>query len=161
MRKEEVITLIDSIIPKLYGFAFALVGDELQAEQLIVDAYTVYIMEDVNFLIGEDYIASNKTHRRNYRKYLLREIIGEIYELALKRIPQLASLHSKANRNSDYMEYESFYNLNINKRALLYLKEIAQFSIDEIQEIFAIERFQVLEIFHNSKHEIVKTVELR
>jgi hypothetical protein len=53
MNKVQLIPLIDSLLPKVYGFAFSLLGDELQAEQAVIDAYTVFLMKEKDFLVKE------------------------------------------------------------------------------------------------------------
>ena len=150
MRREEIISTIDSLIPKVYSFAFALMGDELQAEQAVIDAYTVYLMQDKDFLLDESYDANDTKERSLMRKYFLKELIREVYELSIKRIPQLSG---KLRRN--LLEYEAFYRIALNKRALMYLKEVEKFSIEELQEIFSMERHSVVELFHNAKHELM------
>jgi hypothetical protein len=149
MNKVQLTSLIDSLLPKVYGFSFALLGDELQAEQAVIDAYTVFLMKEKSFLVNEEIDSESNKHRQGFKKYLLREMTREVYELSLKRISQLGG------KRKTLLEYESFYSLNLNKRALLYLKEIGLYTVSDLQEIFGLERYQVIETYYNARHELL------
>ena len=146
MTKSEIITLVDSLLPRLYGYAYALMGSELHAEQLIIDAYTVYIISDKDFLTSTKYDFENKFERTEIKKYLLKEMYFALYELAMKRAPQVIG------RSKEYLEYSKFYELDIQKRAIIYLKEVAGYPVEDLQEIFSLKRFQVLEVLHNARN---------
>ncbi len=152
MKKSEVTILIDSLLPRLYGYAYALVGSDLHAEQLIVDAYTVYIVNDKHFLSSAHYDFQDKHERAEIKKYLLKEMLSCIYELAVKRAPQILG-HAK-----ECLEHEKFYELDVQKRAVVYLKEAAGYPVEDLQEIFAMQRYQILELLHNSKSILLNEV---
>lgn len=150
MKKEEIIPLIDTIIPRVYSFAFALLGDELQSEQIVADAFTVFIMRDKEFLLKEEFQVEDKKQRKMILKYLSKEMTRGVYELSIKRIPHLVGSYRK-----NQLEFESFYQLSINKRAVMYLKEVGLYSIKELQEIFSLKRHQIIETYHNARHELL------
>ncbi len=150
MGREELSFIIDHIIPKVYDFAYVIAGDELAAEQLVVDAYTVFIIENKDFLSKEDLDLDNKSHRKSFQKYLYRELVREVYDLTLKRAHLLS-----ANNQELGSEFENFYNLSMFKRGLLYLKEIVGFTVSDLQEVFVLDRYQVIEAFYNAKHEVL------
>jgi hypothetical protein len=134
MTKSEITILIDSLLPRLYGYAYALVGSDLHAEQLIIDAYTVYIVNDKEFLSSANYDFQDKHERSEIKKYLLKEMMASVYELAMKRAPQVLG-HAK-----EYLEHDKFFEIDIQKRAALYLKEVAGYPVEDLQEIFALQR---------------------
>ncbi len=149
MKKEELLSIIDSQIPKFYGFSYALLGDELEAEQVIIDAYTVFLMKEKDFLTEEEGDFEDKHYRQSIKKYLLREMTREIYELSIKRF-------SKFHKNQkNLLEYNCFFEMNMNKRALIYLKEVGLYTVKDLQEIFTLERHQVIELFYNAKFELL------
>jgi len=152
MRKEQLETILDSITPKLYGFCTALTRSEQEAEQMFVDAYTVFILKEKHFVAEMQFDIESKKDRVSTKRYFLNEILKEIYELARVRNPK--------NRydNSSFLEYESFYDLNIQKRAILYLKDVANMSIEDLQEVFVLQRHQVIELLHNSYYGLVKDI---
>lgn len=149
MNKVELIPLIDNLVPKVYGFAFSLLGDELQAEQAVIDAYTVFLMKEKDFLIDEELDPESKQDRKSLKKFLLREMTREVYELSLKRVSQFGR-----NKKSP-PEFNRFYSLSLNKRALIYLKEVGLYTVSDLQEIFALERHQVIEAYYNARYELL------
>jgi hypothetical protein len=150
MRKEHLEAMIDSITPKLYGFCTALTRSEEEAEQIFVDAYTVFILKEKYFVAEMQFDIDSKSDRISTKRYFLNEILKEIYELARLRAPK--------NRydNSSFLEYESFYDLNIQKRAILYLKDVANMNVEDLQEIFVLQRHQIIELLHNSYFGLIK-----
>lgn len=150
MKKTELESLINSIIPKLYSFAYAMIQDEEQAEQLIVDSYSVFLVREKHF-ISEYEFNNSKKDTVSIKRYLLLNMIREIFKLGTQRSSQLKSLKSVAHN-----EYDSFYKLNSTQRAVLLLKENLKFSIEVIQEALSIEKHQVIEQLYNSRHKLLE-----
>ncbi|MDP7320325.1 MAG: hypothetical protein QF441_06925 [Bacteriovoracaceae bacterium] len=143
MEKNDICQLMHTLLPKLYSFAYALGPDEVFAEQLIIDAYTLMIMKDEDIFLSEDYDLKNVYDRKILKKYLFKEMLSEMYELAMKR--------EKPNWEHVSFEYQSFYQLKPSQRALIFLKEKCELLIEDLQEVFTLQRFQVLENYHNAK----------
>lgn len=143
MKRNDLISIVDSIIPGLYSFSYALIPDELQAEQLIVDAFSVFLIreeEDIKALEME-----SARERAASKRYAQTSLLIDIFDLAKKRAPQLASLLRNVR------EHKSFYELDILHRAVLSAKENLKLSNAQIGEIFALKNHQVLEALHNSR----------
>lgn len=151
MNSDVLFRLIDELLPKLTGYAFALSGDQLQAEQMVVDAYTVFVVKEKGFLNDESFDEEDKRERIAFKKYLLIELYKELFDL-LKTRSQIPRKLSEDN----YLEYSAFFSLPYMKRAIIYLKETQNFSVEEIQEVFCLERHQVLENLYNAKNELLK-----
>ncbi|MBD65708.1 MAG: hypothetical protein CME62_10910 [Halobacteriovoraceae bacterium] len=149
MNKNQLEIFIDSLIPKFYSFAYALSADQVQAEQLVIDAYTVYTLREKDYLMQLEFDSDNKKSRVALKRLLTVEIYNEIYELARKKYRKI-----KPSTQNLY-EYKNFHQLTIQKKAILYLKEKQNLSIEELQEIFALKRHQVIELYHNAKHSLV------
>jgi len=152
MRKDQLENILDSITPKLYGFCQALTRNQDEAEQMFIDAYTVFILKEKHFVAEMQVNLESKKERVSTKRYFLNEILKEIYELGRMRTPR--------NRfdNSAFMEYENFYDLNIQKRAVLYLKDAAGMSVEDIQEVFVMQRHQVIEILHNAYYGLTSDI---
>ena len=138
MNKNQLEIFIDSLIPKFYSFAYALSADQVQAEQLVIDAYTVYTLREKDYLMQLEFDSDNKKSRVALKRLLTVEIYNEIYELARKKYRKI-----KPSTQNLY-EYKNFHQLTIQKKAILYLKEKQNLSIEELQEIFALKRHQVI-----------------
>jgi len=150
MEKRQLIHAINALMPKTYGFAYAMSGDDLQAEQLVLDAYTVLLMDNEDYFGDEEFDLSQRNSRQNFNRFLLKELCAEVYHLAMKR----AHMYRK-NIHHVPSEYIAFHRLDVRNRALLYLKEVLNFSVVELQETLAMSRAQVIEVFYNASHEII------
>ena len=144
MNKSEITPLIDSLIPQLYNFAYSLIPDELQAEQLVVDAYSVFLVREQAFLLDCHYDKDPKK-RSKVKKKIQNLLITDLLELGSKRAPQLKELLRSERK------HKAFYQLEINQRAVLSLKENLNLSLSELQEVFALQRHQVIELLHNAR----------
>lgn len=143
MKRNELISIIDSIIPGLYGFAYALIPDELQAEQLIVDAYSVFLIREEDDIKALEMQSARE--RAASKKFAQTSLMIDIFDLAKKRAPQLASLMRNVR------EHQSFYSLDILHRGVLSAKENLHLSNPQIAEVFALKSHQVLEALHNAR----------
>ncbi|MEX1099669.1 MAG: hypothetical protein WEB87_04545 [Bacteriovoracaceae bacterium] len=142
MNKSELAPLVDSLIPGFYNFAYSLIPDELQSEQLVVDAYSVFLVRERDFLEESEYDASK---RPKFKKYIQNQMIIDILDLGAKRSAHLKSL-IRGER-----EFKSFYQLELNQRAALSLKEHLKLGVQDLQEIFGFKKYQIVELLHNAR----------
>ena len=151
MKRNDVDKLLNLIIPKIYSFAYAMIQDDDQAEQLIVDAYSVFLVKEKNFIL-EYKFKETKKDKTSFKSYLLINLIGELYRLGIKRNSELKQL-----QRFNHGEFDSFYKLDVTQRSVLFLKENLKFNISLIQETLKIEKHQVIEQLYNSRHRIIET----
>lgn len=149
MKKAELQTLVNSLIPKFYSFAYALVPDELQAEQMVIDAYAVFLVREKKF-IGEFKYKGEKKEKSAMKRYIMSHMLSELYQMGLKRASQL-----KFIREKDHGQFNSFYRLNTAQKAILFLKESFNMSVEGIQEVLGLKKHQVVESLYNSRELIV------
>lgn len=142
--------IIDELADPLFGFCFALTGKTEEAEQLIVDAYTVFLLREKKFLRKEKVGRKGSRERRAIKKYLYKELLGEILDLAQKRPVE------NKNDISISGEYESFFQMSLLNRAVLYLKEVKGFHLDDIQQVLNLERHRAVELYYNARYEMVR-----
>ncbi len=153
MQKNELDFLLEKITPKLFNFTYGLTGEELSAEQLILDSYTVFLMENKDFLSSQDYDSSDRLDRNRVTKFLYREMVREVFDLGVKRAHQ----YNLGGHELQNPEFKDYFQVSIKKRAVLFLKEVEGFTITELQEVFTLDRYQVVELYHNAKHEVLGT----
>ena len=121
--------------------------DDLQAEQLLVDSLNAYLLKEKKNILRRQINLLDKKQalllRRTYFKGLLR-LIGEI---GIRRSFQLAD-QLKQTRLS---EYSAFFLLDPKIRYVMALRYDAQFTVEEIEEILQIPRYEVIEKIHNGR----------
>jgi DNA-directed RNA polymerase specialized sigma24 family protein len=129
--------IIASILPKLYSFAYVIAGESTTAEQLLVDAFGVYLLRDKTFLQEyEQNFTDDKKERAYIQRYLFLNITREVYKLGSKRVLHFSKLENPKNR--------SFYELPLISRSIVYLKEEFSFSLIEMKDIFGIEKHELV-----------------
>ena len=139
---------IQKIIPELFSFGFALIPDDLQAGQLVIDA-----LASVSALNKEKLVEITDAKDDELRKIFLSEIKREIYrnmfQIGKRRCDQLRELCQEKNK------FQTFYKLSVSKRAILFLKQKAHLSFSEIEFITGIERLEIISRLHVSREELV------
>ncbi len=143
---------IDYYCPKLYSFVFALLPDELQSKQLVIDSFSKIIMEN------QDLISSIEEEESSSKKQLMLLLFSQAFKLAKKRAYQLEGLlvDNDLIDESNRTFYES---LNFEQRAVLFLSMQMNFSIENIMEIIRKKRFEVVELLHLSRNKLVAPIE--
>ena len=148
MKKSELQPLIDVLIPKLFSFAYALVPDELQAEQIVIDAYSVFVISEKEHIESLKYNPKNKKDKAQILQYLFKSVLKEIYKLGTKRSSQLKNIIDEK------LDLPQFYQVEISQRALMFLKYKFGFNLNDLQQILMIQRHQVLEKIYNGKNSL-------
>tara|TARA_Y100000780_G_scaffold232595_1_gene268752 strand:+ start:54466 stop:54972 length:507 start_codon:yes stop_codon:yes gene_type:complete len=143
MNDGQFMTLIDSLIPGLYSFGYALIPDELEAEQLFVDAYSVFVIRESEYI--QEVELGDAKERAKVRRFVQAQICSDMVELAAKRTSHLIGLFRKKG------DELAFYKLNLLQRAALYMKENMGMSSQALQEILALKKHQVTEVLYNGK----------
>jgi len=113
-------------IKQIYPFAYALIPDELQARQLVIDAFSAGVLE-MNL---ENYLADPIINLRN------------LYQLARRRYHQVRDGIEKSR---------GFWNLDLNCRAALYLKYKDNRDSESVAIILGLDRSQVISLLHQGK----------
>ena len=146
MKREEINISVNSLIPQAYGFSYAICSEEESAKQLLLDAYTLFIVQEHENLLGMKFDLKQRKDRKNYKRVIRLQLFQAIFELSLKR-SQMIKIQT-----TNHLEFKDFFSLQLSQRALIYLKESQNFSIQDLQEVFTLQRHQVIEVLYNSKN---------
>lgn len=147
MKRKEFFQLVLPLTDRLYRFAYVLIPDDLQAEQLVVDAMNAFLIKEKKILLKKNVNLSSKKEvqilRRTYFKGLLR-YLGDI---GARRASQL----SEQMKLSIPEKYSAFYAVDPKIRFVITLRYEAQFRVEEIEEIIQVARYEVIEKIHNGR----------
>ena len=131
----------------LFNFAFALIPDDLQAEQIVLDSIHVLVLNNnevvKNMLIVEEDIRTLET-----LKEIKRELMKSIYNLSKKRFQQI-----KSAINFDG-KYSPFYLLDSEEKAILYLKQIANLSLEELEVIIDKDKYHLISRLNSARNNL-------
>jgi len=123
----------------LYGFSYVLIPDELQASQVCLDSISSLLLEykDLikDFLENKDVSQEIKIHLHRF-----------VYNLCKKRNVQLPALNVEQNN------YMPFYELDIEKRSIIYLRDRSQFLLSEIEAIVDKRNYEIINSYELAKN---------
>jgi DNA-directed RNA polymerase specialized sigma24 family protein len=129
----------------LFSFSFCLLPDELQAQQLLLDALSVFALGEKD-LVEEFEVVVDPQRKLALMKVLRKSIMRAIFHMASKRASQLEStLFSRENTP------DVFFHLAISQRAVLYLKHKLNFDFSEIEHILGKHSTEVMGILSQGR----------
>lgn len=160
MEKNSFNSLINSISPGLYGLAGALLPDELQAEQLLSDAVSVFLIREGEALAVRSSM-DKKPEARNapkdrarMKRFVQNHLASDILELGQNRVSQLGSIFKKQIAG----EFGPFYTLSLKTRAALYMKERLKLGRQDVEQALSLSRVQLVEALANGRAHLLAAV---
>jgi len=148
MKTDELQKFIQNLSPDLYSFAYVLIPDDLQASQLMIDCVQSYLVQK-RPLIERMALSKNKIVR-NLLDETKAHLFKTIFELSKKRY-QLKMSFSEVEQNG------GFFALELEEKAVLYLKEKALMDLDQIEFITGVTRPELLARLYSAR---IKMTEL-
>jgi len=149
MNRTDFFTLVQPLTPKLYRAGYCLMPDDLQVEQLVVDAFNGYLIrEKKNILNLKELQDIAKKDLQVQRRIHFKGILKNLAEIGLRRSLQLSD---QINRSRP-QDFQSFFKLDPRVRLTLCLRYDFQFTTNEIEDITGMTRYEVIEKLHNGRY---------
>ncbi len=127
--------------------AFALVPDDLQAEQLVIDSMNAFLLKEKKSVLIKMVDLESKKNvqllRRTYYKSLLRYMC----DIGVRRSNQMG----EASLAVAVEEFQPFFALDAKVRFVMKLRFENQFTVEEIEEIAQLPKYEVIEKLHNGR----------
>lgn len=136
------------LMPRFFKFAYGLVPDGKIARELIADAYSVFIVKELEFVKGTK-LPKQRKAQSMIKRFFLMGILSEIYNLSQKK-----SFNIRGVIHQSRVEYKAFYSLSLHQRAVLILKERLNFTPEAIGQVMGIKKYQVIESLYNSREQL-------
>lgn len=145
MNIEDIKQRITGFSNELYPFAHALIPEELQAQQLVVDGIAFLFADKECKLRLFDLLEVTEHEFVNKEFFDLKKVsIRVIYALAKKRFSQLEA-------GLDVNQFGVFYRLGPSARAAMFLKYKFGLDADELGEILSLSKIEVMTLLHESR----------
>lgn len=154
MKRSEFFFLLQPLTSKLYSMAHSLLPDDLQAEQLVVDAINAFLIRERSHLLRKSVNSGERKEVQLLRRTYFKGILRHMAEIGVRRSHQL----TEQMRLSRPEEYESFFALEPKVRFALKLRYEAQFNIEEIEDILQMPRYEAIEKLHNGRFLLVSNL---
>lgn len=148
MKRKDFYQLLQPLTDKLYRMASNLIPDDLQAEQLVIDSLNAYLIKEKSKIIAaREFNALSKKDVQLQRRFYFKGLLKYMSEIGVRRSTQLTdqlSLSRPAN-------FQSFYGLAPKVRLIISLRYDFQFTVEEIEDITGMPRYEVIEKLHNGR----------
>lgn len=147
MKRKEFFQLIQPLIPKLYRFAYVFLPDDLQSEQLLIDVFNAYLLKERKGLLRKEIDFSHKKDVQLARRNVFKGILRCMSDIGQRRSLQMME-QMKLTRP---LEFKTFYELEPKLRMILTLRYDFHFTVEEIEELVQMARYEVIEKLHNGR----------
>jgi len=148
MRRKEFYKILSPLTDKLYALCFSLLPDDLQAEQLYIDAINAYLFKERKWILNKTINLEDKKEVSILRKLIFKGMIKNLSEIGIRR-----SLHlTELSKNIELTSFQEFFSLDPRSRLITRLRFDHLFSVDEISDLLDLPRFEIIEKIHNAKH---------
>jgi hypothetical protein len=121
-----------------------LLPDDLQAQQLVIDAFTQCLLKEKQTWLAREWSSEDKKSQMQMRKLFLKSMFRSMINLGLKRSTQIATPY-------EGREFKEFYHMDPLTRAVAWLRFQQGWPLDEIEKGLNLKRHQVIEKIHNSR----------
>lgn len=143
MRNNRLEVFLKDLNPELFSFSHALIPDDLQVQQLVVDTVHLLAVEERELMF--DFLSLKYDEGKSILFQLKKIAYKSIFNMAKKRLEQLRG----GLRGLE--KYAPFFLLDINQRAILFLKHKTDLRFEFIEEIIEKDRYQIIEILNLSR----------
>lgn len=128
--------------------ATSLLPDDLQAEQLVIDSLNAYLIkEKTKILAAREFDSLSKKDIQIQRRFYFKGLLKYMSEIGVRRASQLADQMKLAQPTN----FQPFYALAPQVRLVISLRYDFQFTVDEIEDITGMARYEVIEKLHNGR----------
>ena len=147
MKRSDFTNLLQPLTEKFYQMAYALVPDDLQAEQLVIDSVNAFLIRERKSILDRPINMGEKKEVTAMRRSYMIGVLRSMSEIGVRRSVQMA----EQLRLETSVEFKKFYDLDPRIRFILKLRFEAQLSVEEIQDVLGAQRFEVIEKLHNGR----------
>jgi len=139
MKKVEITNILENFQTELFAFGHALIPDELQVQQMVVDIINLLLVEET-FKSDLLEVMKGKTWEPEDKFKLRMHLLKNLYSMAKRRYTQIkASLNTEGKS-----DFPAFFALGFEERALIWLQTKTNLESEDIRQIFGFDRSKLL-----------------
>ncbi|MBF0312211.1 MAG: hypothetical protein HQK50_02635 [Oligoflexia bacterium] len=159
MNRKEFEKYFISFVPELYSFAFAIIPDDLQAEQVVIDACMVATVQEKSLINNILLMKNNDDYSRKERMQKLRvRLYKYVYKVASKRFYQLED-GIKKTLGEDLSGKTRVLRLTTEERAILHLHKERILPIDNLATILDLDEESFCLKLNLARNKLLKFME--
>jgi len=149
MKIAEIEKFIQSLSHDLYSMAYAMIPDDLQASQLMIDSVQAFLIKKSPLFEKWE---QNLFNEEEIHETCKMELLKNIYELSKKRYHQLKMSFR------DMKDPNGFFSLDLDEKAALYLKEQAHYSLEKCEFVLAKSRAELLAHLYSARVKMAEKI---
>jgi hypothetical protein len=135
---------------RAFSYTLALVPDRKLAIEIMGQALTVFLFKEKKFLQELDN-SELEPQKKYFNKFVLLSLSKEIYKISHTRF--------KLKKFST-VEYQSFYNLDLEERSAVYLSE-KKVAIEEIKDIMNLENAELNQYLYRGRGKLAEKFDIK
>lgn len=148
MKRKDFFSLVQPLTDKLYRLAYNLLPDDLQSEQLVIDSINAFLIkEKKHILAAREFEELSKKDIQVQRRFYFKGFIRYMGEIGVRRATQL----NDQMKRSLPVDFAVFYSLEPKVRLVIVLRYDFQFTVEEIEDMTGLPRYEVIEKLHNGR----------
>lgn len=136
--------IISQFQDQSYALAYTLIPDDLQAGQIVLDAFEITMVENQD--IAESFAEGSVESYQQAVKDLEMQLMRKIVELSKKRYPQV-----KISLTDTRIVENPLFGLDLEEKAIIFLKYKIHTPINEIAELLRLDRYKVLSVIGKAR----------
>ena len=139
---------IQKMTPELFSFGFSLLPDDLQAQQIVIDAIAAFVVEQKD-LVGTFDGEESDELKEMLLKEAKRHILRNMFRIGKRRSEQLLELVENVKH------FQAFYKLSLLERAILFLKQKNLLDFGDIEFVTGVERLEIISRLNFAREELL------
>ena len=124
--------------------AYCLLPDELQAQQLVIDAFTQTLLKEKQVWLTREWDDNDKKSQLQQRKAFLKTMVRCVVDLGVRRAAQISTPY-------EGHEFRQFYQMDPRTRAVAWLRFQQNWPLEDIERALGMKRYEVIEKVHNAR----------
>jgi len=138
---------IEKIASELFGFGYALIPDQLQVSQIVIDCFQLGKKDLEAKELLDELLMEPESFKRQF--LYKKRLCHLLYQMSVKRFSQIRDGISVGPEES------AFNALDIKKRAVLYLKHKMNFSLSDISSVTSDEDNNTMSLLSAGRDELL------
>ncbi len=145
MKRKDFFQLVRPVTEKLYRVAYTIIPDDLQAEQLVIDSFNAFLIKEKKMILASrEYESMSKKELLVKRRTIFKNILFHMTQIGVRRSGQLTD-------QTQQTDFKTYFGLEAKVRLVMTLRFDFQFTVEEIEEITGMIKYEVIEKLHNGR----------
>lgn len=155
MKRKTIQRLLNDFQTEIYFYAYALIPDQLQARQIVLDSIDLVFNGDKDLI--DEILFGDDSDIDQLKIKLRKVLLKHCFNLSSKRIDHLKTGIGINMMDQQVQANREFYELSFIERSVLFLKVKLKLDFDSIQEITNLDRYEVMTFIGKARDSLIRS----